>query len=94
MAGTRRTTRQTRFEGFWDRPLPGLLEALETTPAGLTSDEAQRRLRLYGRNALAQESRFAALIGFLRFFANPLVIVLLVARIGGTQALQVSAVGA
>ena len=81
MAGARRTTRQTRFDAFWDRPLPGLLEALGTTPAGLTSDEAARRLRLYGRNALAQEARFAALIGFLRFFANPLVIILLVASV-------------
>ena len=62
MAGAHGTTRQTRFAGFWDRPLAGLLDALGTTPAGLTSDEAQRRLRLYGRNVLAQESRFAALI--------------------------------
>jgi len=29
-----RTTRQTEFAGFWDRPLPGLLEALGTSPAG------------------------------------------------------------
>ena len=79
MAGARRTTRQSQLKGFWDRPLPELLEALETTPAGLTSDEARRRLRVYGPNALAKESRFAALIGFLRFFANPLVIILLVA---------------
>jgi P-type Mg2+ transporter len=81
MGRARGTTPQTRFEGFWDRPLPGLLEALGTTPAGLTSDEAQRRLRLHGPNALAQEPRFAALIGFLRFFANPLVIILLVASV-------------
>jgi len=79
MIGTPRTTRQPRFEGFWDRPLPGLLEALGTSPTGLSSDEAQRRLRLYGPNALAQESRFAALIEFMRFFANPLVLILLVA---------------
>jgi len=81
VVGARNTTRQTRFECFWDRPLPGLLEALETTPAGLSSDEAQRRLRLYGPNALARESRFATLIGFLRFFANPLVIILLMASV-------------
>ncbi|MFN8544566.1 MAG: magnesium-translocating P-type ATPase [Candidatus Binatia bacterium] len=74
-------TRHPPLTGFWDRPLPGLLEALGTTPAGLTSDEAQRRLRLYGRNALAQEPRFAALLNFLRFFANPLVVVLLVASV-------------
>ena len=75
------TTEQTRFERFWDRPLPELLEALGTTPAGLTSEEAEQRLRLYGRNELAQESRFAALIAFLRFFANPLVVILLVASV-------------
>ena len=81
MAGAARTTGQTRFEGFWDRPLPEMLEALGTSPAGLTSGEAQRRRRLYGPNALAQESRFAGLIGFLRFFANPLVLILLVASV-------------
>lgn len=81
MAGARRTARQSRFEGFWDRPLPGLLEALGTTPAGLTSDETQRQLRRYGPNALAQESPFAVLIGFLRFFANLFVIILLVASV-------------
>jgi Mg2+-importing ATPase len=81
MAGTGRATRRKRFESFWDRPLPTLLEALATTPAGLTSDEAQRRLFLYGPNALARESRFAVLIGFLRLFANPLVVILLVASV-------------
>lgn len=81
MARAPRMTRHPPLTGFWDRPLPGLLEALGTTPAGLTSDEAQRRLRLYGRNALAQEPRFAALLNFLRFFANPLVVVLLVASV-------------
>jgi P-type Mg2+ transporter len=65
--------------GFWDRPLADLLERLHATPAGLTSGEAERRGRLHGPNSLAEESRFASLVGFLRFFANPLVIVLLVA---------------
>ena len=41
--------------------------------------EAKQRLRLYGPNSMAQESRFAGLLAFLRFFANPLVIILLVA---------------
>ena len=71
--------RETPLAGFWDRPRGDLLQVLEATPAGLTSDEAKRRLRHYGPNSLVQESRFAALIGFLRFFANPLVIILVVA---------------
>ena len=73
------TEPDTSLHGFWDRPLRDLLELLQATPAGLTSDEATRRLRLYGPNSLVRESRFAALIGFLRFLANPLVIILLVA---------------
>jgi Mg2+-importing ATPase len=46
---------------------------------GLTTEEADRRLRLYGPNSLVRESRFAALLSFFRFFANPLVIILVVA---------------
>jgi Mg2+-importing ATPase len=71
--------RGTPLEGFWDRPRQDLLRLLQATPAGLTTDEAKRRLRLYGPNSMAHESRFAPALSFLRFFANPLVIILLVA---------------
>src|ERR1700693_2023409 len=75
-----RTDKQaTPLSGFWDKPRAELLELLEATPAGLTSDEAQRRLRLYGPNSMVKETRFAALVSLLRFLINPLVIILLVA---------------
>jgi len=64
---------------FWDIPLLELLKMLQTTPAGLTSEEADRRLRRYGPNSLSSESRFAGLLSLLVFFANPLVIILVVA---------------
>jgi P-type Mg2+ transporter len=64
---------------FWDMPLRDLLARLEANPAGLTAAEAKRRLRVYGSNSLLGESRFASLVGFLRFFANPLVLILLAA---------------
>ena len=67
------------LEGFWERPLRDLLQQLQATPAGLTADEAKRRLRQYGPNSLVQKSRFAALFSVFRLFANPLVIILLVA---------------
>jgi P-type Mg2+ transporter len=73
------TEPDTSLHGFWDRPLRDLLGLLQATSAGLTSDEATRRLRLYGPNSLVRESRFAGLMNFLRFLANPLVIILLVA---------------
>ncbi|HYL12975.1 MAG TPA: magnesium-translocating P-type ATPase [Terriglobales bacterium] len=71
--------REISLERFWDRPLPDLLHLLQTTAAGLTSDEATQRLHLYGSNSFVQESHFAALVSFLRLVANPLVIILLVA---------------
>lgn len=52
---------------------------LQATPAGLATSEARQRLHLYGPNSLVQESRFAALVSFLGFFANPLVIILVIA---------------
>jgi Mg2+-importing ATPase len=67
------------LDRFWDMPQRDLLVLLEATPAGLTSDEAKQRLRLHGPNSLVAESRFAPLINFLRFFANPLVLILLAA---------------
>ena len=47
------------LDAFWDLPLRELLQVLHTTQGGLTTDEASRRLRLYGPNNLVQESRFA-----------------------------------
>ena len=69
----------TSVKNFWDKPRAELLELLQATPAGLTSDEARRRLSLYGPNSMAKESRFAVLFSLLRFLINPLVIILLVA---------------
>jgi P-type Mg2+ transporter len=67
----------TPLRNFWDKPLPELLELLQASPAGLTSDEAQRRLSLHGPNSMVRESRFAALVSLLRLLANPLVLILL-----------------
>lgn len=64
---------------FWEQAQAELLGRLEATPAGLTSEEAKRRLRLYGPNSLVRDRPFAALWNFVRFFANPLVLILVVA---------------
>ena len=81
------------FESYWERPLSDLLQELPATPAGLTTDEARQRLRQYGPNSIVQESRFATLFSVFRLFANPLIIILLVAsgvslvlgdRVGGS----------
>jgi len=69
----------TPLRGFWDKPQLELLELLQASAAGLTSAEAWRRLSLHGPNSMVAESRFAVLSSLLRFFINPLVLILLVA---------------
>jgi hypothetical protein len=69
----------TLAKNFWDKLLCDLFQTLEATPAELTSDEANRRLRLCGPNSLVKESHYAALSSFLRLLANPLVIILVLA---------------
>ena len=69
----------TPLKGFWDKPQLELLELLQASAAGLTSAEARRRLSLHGPNSMVAESRFAVLSSLLRFFINPLVLILLVA---------------
>ena len=69
------------LDRYWDMPQRALLELLKATPAGLSSAEAKQRLREYGPNSLAGESRFAALMSLLRFFGNPLVLILLAASV-------------
>ncbi|HET6959718.1 MAG TPA: magnesium-translocating P-type ATPase [Vicinamibacterales bacterium] len=49
--------------------------------AGLTSDEAARRLTQFGPNEPVHIRRFSAVHQLLRLFANPLVLILLVAAL-------------
>lgn len=72
-------TKQAPRRDFWDQPLRELFEELQATAAGLTTAEAKMRLEQHGPNSLVKESRFARLTGFLGFFSNPLVVILLAA---------------
>lgn len=62
-------------------PLAELLERLETSPRGLTGEEARRRLARFGPNEPAAARREAAVVQVLRRFANPLVSILLLASL-------------
>ena len=42
----------TKFELFWNINSAEIIKKLETSTAGLTSSEAQKRLSLYGPNIL------------------------------------------
>jgi Mg2+-importing ATPase len=60
-------------------PVDELLPRLETSLNGLSSQEAERRLEVYGRNELARKKKRAAIVEFLLHFRSPLIIILLLA---------------
>jgi Mg2+-importing ATPase len=72
------TTESTRE--FWDQTLDEILRATTSGPQGLTSTEAQSRLDIHGPNELARRG-YGAAFEILRFFVNPLVIILLFASL-------------
>lgn len=57
------------------------MRLLATTPNGLSSEEAEKRLIEYGPNELEEVKRAGPLRMFLQQFANPMVIILLFAII-------------
>src|SRR3990170_672141 len=56
-----------------------LLSRLETSTTGLSSQEAEKRLEVYGRNELARVHKHSAFREFILHFKSPLVIILMVA---------------
>jgi len=64
---------------FGSVPPTELLQQLQTTPQGLTSDEAQQRLARYGTNSLKSKKRSDALTLLLSQFKSPIVLILLFA---------------
>jgi Mg2+-importing ATPase len=56
-----------------------LLERLGTSMTGLTSKEAEERLKLFGYNELVERKRRTAVVEFLSHFKSPLVVILIVA---------------
>jgi Mg2+-importing ATPase len=68
-----------RSEELLGLPVDELLPRLETSLAGLSSQEVERRLEVYGRNELARKKKRAAVVEFLLHFRSPLIIILLFA---------------
>jgi len=87
MLSNRDTKRLTRgadlisTEEILSLPSGELLNRLGTSVAGLTSEDAEKRLDAYGSNEIAKKKRGLILIEFLPHFKNPLVIILIIAAI-------------
>jgi magnesium-transporting ATPase (P-type) len=62
-------------------PAEDALRALDTSPDGLSEDEAKRRLEKYGPNRLKPPARRGPLLRFLAQFHNVLIYVLLAASV-------------
>jgi Mg2+-importing ATPase len=60
-------------------PMESLFEKLGSSPSGLTSSEAARRLQVYGANEVEKKKKSATIVKFFRQFKNPLVLILMVA---------------
>jgi len=57
------------------------LQQLQTTPEGLTSDEAAKRLVQYGSNLVKPKKRSDALALLLAQFKSPIILILIVAAV-------------
>ena len=60
-------------------PVEELFLRLKSSPYGLSSEEAEKRLKFFGYNELVRKKRRAAIVKFLHHFRSPLVIILLLA---------------
>lgn len=61
-----------------NKTIPEVLRELNTTINGLSQDEAQRRLKIYGPNTLEEEEE-SKLKLFIRQFTSPFILILIVA---------------
>jgi len=64
---------------FWSFKTSEMLQKLEATSKGLTSEQAQRRLSLYGANLLKPSKRSDSLTILLGQFRSPIILILLFA---------------
>ncbi len=73
--------RKTETPATPSTPLKTQFEQLQSSEQGLTSEEAQKRLATYGPNDPTGAKHASGLVQFLRLFANPLVVILILASL-------------
>ena len=66
---------------MWDLPIDEVFLNLKSRKEGLSDQEAQERLKLYGPNSLKAPKRFRFLLLFLNQFKSPLLLLLIAAAI-------------
>jgi Mg2+-importing ATPase len=71
----------TARDGWWRLARTELCAALATDGLGLHGREARARLARHGRNEFRSDAEVPAWLQFARRFANPLILILLVASV-------------
>ena len=66
---------------YWSISSAELITMLDSSPTGLTNDEAEKRLLQYGMNTVKTKKRTDSAALLLRQFRNPLVLILLAASV-------------
>ena len=62
-------------------PTDELLSRLGTSSQGLTSQQAEQNLNIYGTNELARKRKRSGIVSFLLHFKSPLILILLFAAV-------------
>jgi Mg2+-importing ATPase len=81
------TQQVSGLDQYWSQPLDDLLEALQSSPNGLSAADARSRLEQVGPNLLETKKEATALGLFLSQFKSPIILILLFAT-GVSAALQ------
>jgi Ca2+-transporting ATPase len=68
-------------EAFYTQADEVVLQKMETTTEGLTAQEAQKRIEIYGENALDEGKKKSIVVKFFEQFKDFMIIVLLVAAV-------------
>jgi len=68
-------------ENPWSLEPKNIFAKLETSPQGLSEQEALRRLKIYGKNIFHKQERQSTVAIFLKQLTNPLIFILIAAGI-------------
>jgi P-type Ca2+ transporter type 2C len=64
---------------FWSFPAEEVLATLQTTEKGLSTDEAKKRLKRFGANAIQEQKRLTKLTIIAEQIKSPLILILILA---------------
>ena len=66
---------------YWSMPLDAVLQHFHSAINGLTSEDAELRLKEYGENSIKEQKKISQLMLFINQFKNPIIIILIIATV-------------